>query len=124
MHRASSSILTLSASDAGAGPPPGPGSRVEHLFWADWNAGACGLIPAPIWTPPPGPGSGKFGTPCERMQSAYLMPADSLLELEVPLGVPDDPHPASTIVQLAAATRSAVSLRTPLGTPGFLLALS
>lgn len=88
--------------------------RLEHLLWADWNAGDCGLIPAPIWTPPPGPGSGKFGTPCERMQSAYLIPTDSLLASELALGFPDDPHPASTIVQPAAATRSVVSLG-PLG---------
>jgi hypothetical protein len=66
-------------------------------FWqariAAWNAGAltgtpltivCWLVEpgdrvAWIWMPPPPPdlGSGKFGTPCERTQSASLIPVSA-----------------------------------------------
>lgn len=44
-------------------------------------------------------GSGKFGTPCERMQSEYSIPfdarADAEFDAEV-MDVLDDPQPAST----------------------------
>src|SRR5580700_9220847 len=50
-----------------------------HFRCAASNAGDCGSTPAPpSWTPipPPGPlltvGSGKFGTPCDRMHCAIL----------------------------------------------------
>ena len=39
---------------------------------------------------------GKFDTPCARMQSAYLIPADAIAEPESPPGFPEDPQPAST----------------------------
>ena len=48
-----------------------------HAFCAAWNAGEFRSIPAPpkvMPNPPSGPamnfGSGKLGTPCERMQRA------------------------------------------------------
>jgi hypothetical protein len=46
----------------------------------------------------PGPGSGKLGTPCERMQSAYLTPAGAPLVALLPalLGLLEDPQPAIT----------------------------
>src|SRR6478736_2155477 len=54
------------------GAPP---KIFPHAFWAAWNAGELGLTPGPpILTPKPPPGavwnwgSGKSGTPCERMQ--------------------------------------------------------
>jgi hypothetical protein len=46
-----------------------------HALWADRNAGACGLSPEAgviLTSPSLGFGSGKFGTPCERMQSENL----------------------------------------------------
>jgi hypothetical protein len=59
-----------------------------HFCIADRKAGDC------LWTPlkPPGaPGSGKFDTPCERMQFANATP----LALPVPaelLGLDEDPQ--------------------------------
>lgn len=44
------------------------GSSGAHAWWADWNAGDC--ISTPEKSKPSGVGSGNFGTPCERMQSA------------------------------------------------------
>jgi hypothetical protein len=61
---------------AGGGPtgtlkPP----TEAHSFWAAWNAGELGSTPAPdilMSAPPFGPvwnvGSGKLGTPWERMR--------------------------------------------------------
>ena len=54
-----------------------------------------------IWMPPPEPGSGKFGTPCARIQSANLIPADTLLALDE---LPEDPHAASATAQPNAAS--------------------
>jgi hypothetical protein len=108
MHSASLSISSLRLSDPTLGGPP-PGSSFEHAFWADWNAGDWGLIPELelIWIPPPEPGSGKFGTPCERMQSANLIPADSPLEPDPLFGLPEDPHALSATAQLTAASATA-----------------
>ena len=50
-------------------------------------------------------GSGKFGTPCERMQSANW--SASVSPLPVPaalLGLPEDPQPATASTQLTAAS--------------------
>ena len=55
-----------------------------------------------MWIPPPDPlGSGNFGTPCERMQSANLTPADTLAP-EVLLGWPEEPQAASASAEQAA----------------------
>jgi hypothetical protein len=80
MHSDSLSIATFWLSDARPPPGPPPGSKRKHALCADWNAGDWGLIPEPavIWIPPPPPGSGKLGTPWERMQSANSIPADAL----------------------------------------------
>jgi hypothetical protein len=73
---------------------------LKQVFWAAWNAGERGLAPAGIWNPPPlEPGSGKFGTPWDRMQSANLIPADWPLEFDALPGLDDEPHAASAIAQ-------------------------
>src|SRR5471030_539347 len=72
MHFARANIASSRLSDDDPGPLP-PDPRLAHAFWADRNAGACGLMSLGIRRPRPfAPGSGKFGTPCERMHSASL----------------------------------------------------
>ena len=100
MHRDSASILSLDASVAGCrnGPDPGP----PHRFCAARNAGDRGSIPEPalIWMPPPAPGSGKFGMPCERMQSANRTAP----------GTPA-PDPDELVEEPHAASKSAIPAR-------------
>jgi hypothetical protein len=105
MHRASltSSSLCLSE-DAALGPPPG--SSFWHAFCAAWNAGEKGLMPEPwlIWILPFALGSGKFGTPCARMQFANLIPAAWLLELGALLELCEAPHAVSATTEPVAAS--------------------
>ncbi len=100
MHFARLSNSSLLLSDAGRWllPPP---RNLAHAFWADWNAGACVLIQLGTTVGPPGRGSGKFGTPCDRMHSASLTAGSLLATL---LGVPVDPQAASATAQLAPAS--------------------
>jgi hypothetical protein len=46
-------------------------------------------------------GSGKFGTPCERMQVANLSPAVAPLEAAL-FGLAEDPHAATNMAQPTA----------------------
>ena len=46
-------------------------------------------------------GSGKFGTPCERMHCAYLSSGPPLAAAA--RGLPEDPHPAIRAAQITAA---------------------
>jgi len=66
-------------------------------FWAAWNAGEFGSMPVPPKstlnaTPPYGPvcvlGSGKFGTPCERMHRDIARAWDLALAVWAAEGVP------------------------------------
>jgi len=109
MHSASLSIATFWLSDTGPLGGPPPGMSLEHASWADWNAGDRGLIPELelIWIPPPALGSGKFGTPCERMQSANLSPAAAPLEPDRSFDRPEDPHAVSASAQLPTASATA-----------------
>ncbi len=68
--------------------------------------------PAWIWIPPPPPlGSGKFGTPCERMHSENCRPACCLM-LALELLELLEPHAARTsVLASAAATRPRRVLR-------------
>jgi hypothetical protein len=75
---------------------------LAHACCADWNAGARELMLEGRLTPPFGLGSGKLGTPCLRMQSAYLIPCEAPL-LAAALGLPEDPHAASATAQTSAA---------------------
>ena len=110
-------------------PPGGPlppfGSFALQACDADWNAGALTGTPltvivwpeparceAWICTPPPllALGSGKFGTPCERMHSANASPldcADAPEPLEPELGL-ELPQPA---ISTAAASAGMVAYR-------------
>src|ERR1035441_106661 len=86
-----------------AGGLPPPGCNLAHACFADWNAGDDGLTPAIGWNPPPlAPGSGKFGTSCERMHSANLSPALGVPEVLAPAEDPVDPQAAITRPQLTA----------------------
>ena len=58
---------------------------------------------APSWIPPPPPlGSGKLGTPCERMQLANASALDEVPDAFVALDLCEEPHAASTSVQPSA----------------------
>lgn len=61
--------------------------------------------------PPPDLGSGKFGTPCARMHSATLIPADDRLEFGEPLEEPQaasaTAHPAVMSARIPLLTRMA-----------------
>ncbi len=76
--------------------PPGlpPGTSLAHARRAALNAGDCALTPEVRFTPPPPAlGSGKLGTPRERMQSASLSAGVSPLPVAAPLlGPPEDPQ--------------------------------
>jgi hypothetical protein len=54
------------------------------------------------WMPPPGVGSGKFGTPCERMQLANATPEPPAAAAS--FGLLDDPHAATARTQLSAVS--------------------
>jgi len=72
MHSAVSTISVFCCSVTCCAPGPPPGSSLVQLACAALNDGAAGLIPVPaMLIPPPPLGSGKSGTPCQRMQSAY-----------------------------------------------------
>lgn len=62
--------------------------------------------PEPIWIPPPAPGSGKFETPWERMQSENLIPADCAVDLELSPEAPDEPHAVSAAAQPATTSQT------------------
>jgi hypothetical protein len=77
MHSEMASICCFACAERGPrAPGPPPGSSLAHCDWAALNAGENGLMPELelIWIPPPARGSGKFGTPCERMQLANASP--------------------------------------------------
>jgi hypothetical protein len=76
---------------------------LAKLSAADWERNAPART-LKLIARPPGPklGSGKLGTPCLRMQSAYLIPCEAPL-LAAALGLPEDPHAASATAQTSAA---------------------
>ena len=97
------------------------GSRFLQAVSAVRNAGEDELIPGALRAnaPPLGVGSGKLGTPCERMQRAKLSPccwaSDWLaLELELPerseLGGELEPQ-AAIATAASAATAAAQAFR-------------
>jgi hypothetical protein len=51
-----------------------PGKLFRQACWADWNRGEFRSIPrgASSMLPLANVGSGKFGTPCARMQAEYF----------------------------------------------------
>jgi hypothetical protein len=48
------------------------------------------------------PGSGKFGTPCARMQSANIIPEETPLDCDPVTVLPDELHAASRRAQQAS----------------------
>jgi hypothetical protein len=105
---ASKAARSLPADDP---PPGGPfGRSLLHVDSAVLNEGEDGSIPG-TWrlmraVRPFVVGSGKLGTPCERMQSANLMPCAARFEaLLGALGRElDEPHAVSASRQAQAAT--------------------
>jgi hypothetical protein len=67
-HRAEGCVVV-----PGPGGPPA-GMSLRHFACAALKADDEGSIPLPIgiWKSPPVPGSGKLGTPSDRMHSAYF----------------------------------------------------
>lgn len=96
------SIWRLACAEGGPPPPgPPPGSSFWQVACAALNAGEKGWMPElgviemrKPWPPEPAAGSGKFGTPCERMQSENLSPSDLSCEADGWLGSPDEPQAA------------------------------
>ena len=105
MHSEMASICCLACSEGGpCAPGPPPGSSLAHCDWAALNAGENGLMPELelMWIPPPELGSGKFGTPCERMQLANASPEPPASDAG--FGLLDDPQAAMARTQLRAAS--------------------
>lgn len=70
-----------------------------HAWWADWNAGDW--VSTPERSKPPGVGSGKLGTPFERMQSANLTAVLEALAAAV-LDFPDPQAPMTSALPATA----------------------
>ena len=105
MHFAFAIAASRSLAEAGEPCAVLAGCSGAHAWWADWNAGDC--VATPERSKPPGRGSGKLGTPCERMQSANLTPVLETLVAAV-LGLLADPQAA--ITSALATTATATSL--------------
>ena len=109
MHSEIWSSRACACADGAPEPGPPAGSRCLHDVWADWNAGELisELEPRGWTLGPPAFGSGKFGTPWERMQLAnasapalLLVAVGSLLRS---VG-PEEPQAVVATTQLIAAT--------------------
>jgi hypothetical protein len=55
--------------------------------------------------------SGKFGTPCARIQSEYLTPCGEAIDEALLLDLLDEPHPASASTKLTAASTADTAWR-------------
>jgi hypothetical protein len=92
-NRRSCDLIAASCEGDGGAPA---GNSFWHARCADWNWGELGSMPLPAWIEklPLVGGSGKFGTPCERMQDenripipSFALPAAVDPEAAVPPGV-------------------------------------
>jgi hypothetical protein len=103
MHFENATAASLLLSDIRRGLPLS-GISLRQACCADWNAGENGLIPesGPIWMVPPF-GSGKFGTPCERMHSESASAGPALAEVLRPA---EDPQAARATAQVPVARAS------------------
>jgi hypothetical protein len=108
MHRASLTNESLRLSD-GMAPVPAAGASRLQARCAEANAGASGLMLFGITSPCPGWGSGKFGTPCERMHR--VMASNGPPPAPAPLGLADDPQAAIATAQPIATSTTAVRRR-------------
>jgi hypothetical protein len=93
--RMHSACLSWDASDGLGFTWASSACTVRQARWADWNAGdrlstgpALDVVPFDV-------GSGKLGTPCERMHAANLRPTEARVAPAVVVDLPDDPHPAT-----------------------------
>jgi len=115
MARAAAFIFAVSAAE---GVPP-LGRYLRQVCIAAWNAGALTETPLtvielpeparwPAWIRMPPwplfPGSGKLGTPCERMHSANAIPLFCLVAL-VPGSLPEE-EPPQAAARIAVTTKS------------------
>ena len=113
MHADTSSIRACACVDGGSELGGPFGSRLWHECAADWNAGDCTVLGEPIRTVWPLTfGSGKFGTPCERMHLENATPDSTALAVNAevlapPVGLGElPPHPATSTPLKSAATAS------------------
>jgi hypothetical protein len=124
MHCANFSSLARFPDPEFAVPPP---RRLEHACRADWYCGEFWSTPSPaVMLNPTDPfctvGSGKFGTPCDRMHAAYssasaspdtVAVGDADAEADDAPGPADPPeHPAASTPVTASATASGPARRT------------
>ena len=111
IHADTASIRACACEDGGSEPGGPFGSRRWHACAADWNAGDSTVLCEPIRTVwPLTVGSGKFGTPCERMHLENATPDSTALAVDAevlapPVGLLErPPHPVtSTALRRAAA---------------------
>ena len=116
----SRSSFACVCADGAAGGGAFTGSRCRQAVWAVLNAGEDGSIPGTFWKLR---SSGKFDTPCERMQRAkFSVPcwAWAWFGLVWPPELGElgelEPHAAMTVeAAIAAATATAVRA---VGDPG------
>lgn len=120
MHSAQRSSRAYALAEGGPEGGRFTGSRLLHAVRAASNAGDDELIPGMLLRlkPPPAVGSGKFGTPWERMQRAKLSPSSRawvwlVLEAVVPAEVElrGEPEPHAAIPVLASITAAADASR-------------
>src|ERR1700733_13435183 len=101
IHFVAATSCTRSRSDNVCGAI-GPGSRLVHIWRAAIYAGERALIVDAMSKPPPALGSGKFGTPCERMHEANLRPCRPG-RTPLPWCELEEPEPAIATRQLPAS---------------------
>jgi hypothetical protein len=136
MHLAHVRAWAIAAADDDREGANAPGNRFWHADWAALNAGESGLTPGMslrttrVWGPetcawkgPEALGSGKFGTPCDRMQRENGTPlvARPGVLLLVVLGLPEPPQAAITSTPETTRTAIGRRRRTPFdgtGIPG------
>ena len=105
MHRDRRRRASFCCAVAGA-RATGPGiNDYKQACWAVWNAGEAGLMPGGTADPPPPGGSGKFGMPLVRMQSAYLTALERPIAGAGRCNPPDDPQAVMASMTATAAGR-------------------
>jgi hypothetical protein len=124
MHADTASIRDCACGDGGSWPGGPFGSRLWHECAADRNAGVCKVLAEPIRTVWPLTfGSGKFGTPCERMDLENATPDSTALAADAevlapPVGLAElPPHPATSapltsVAAVSSCARGAARLLT------------
>ena len=89
IHADTASIRACACEDGRSEPHQPLGSRRWHACTADWNAGDVTVLCEPILTVwPLTVGSGKFGTPCERMHPENATPDSVALAVDAEVPAP------------------------------------